>query len=59
MIYLVITHKKVSGLVISVYVMNNESGIHAAYGYLGCDGRMCVKTNKNIVTKKNKPYNTD
>lgn len=45
--------------VLHQYIVNEEGKVHA-YGYLGWDngiyGEVCVETNKNLVTKRNKPY---
>lgn len=44
------------------YIINEEGKVHA-YGYLGWNngiyGEVCVETNKELVTKRNKPYNTN
>lgn len=46
------------------YILNEGAMVHA-YGYIGChdDGEMygevCVETDKNLVTKRNKPYAVD
>lgn len=44
------------------YIINEDGKVHA-YGYLGWNngiyGEVCVETNKELVTKRNKPYQTN
>jgi hypothetical protein bacD2_23164 len=46
------------------YVSDEGGSVHA-YGYIGCHndggmyGEVCVETDKNLVTKRNKPYAVD
>lgn len=50
--------------ILHTYVSDEGGSVHA-YGYIGCHddggmyGEVCVETDKNLVTKRNKPYAVD